>query len=209
VSKSRDPSAKRSLGSKGRGRGPDASSESGSSRDSAGRVFLRAPTLDDRKEFLNLVSASRRLHHPWVTPPATPAQFRTYVERMSEPGNVGFLVCVRPSGRIVGVINVSNIVMGVFRSAYLGYYAFAGGERRGYMRSGLEAAIRHAFRKLKLHRLEANIQPGNVASLALVRSLGFAQEGYSPRYLKIGGRWRDHERWAVLADDRRIPAKLE
>ena len=50
-----------------------------------------------------------------------------------------------------------------------------------------------------LHRLEANIQPDNAASIALVRSCGFAREGYSPRYLKIGGRWRDHERWTIRA----------
>jgi ribosomal-protein-alanine N-acetyltransferase len=54
---------------------------------------------------------------------------------------------------------------------------------------------------LRLHRVEANIQPRNRASIALVKSLGFRQEGYSPRYLKIGGRWRDHERWALLVDD--------
>ncbi|MET0167931.1 MAG: GNAT family protein, partial [Vicinamibacterales bacterium] len=63
----------------------------------------------------------------------------------------------------------------------------------------LHAVIRHAFLSLKLHRLEANIQPGNTKSIALVRACGFAKEGYSLRYLKIGGRWRDHERWAILA----------
>jgi len=51
---------------------------------------------------------------------------------------------------------------------------------------------------LRLHRLEANIQPENVASIALARTCGFNKEGYSPAYLKIGGRWRDHERWAIV-----------
>ena len=98
-----------------------------------------------------------------------------------------------------GVINISNMVMGLFRSAFLGYYGFAGHERQGLMREGMKAVVRHAFTKLKLHRLEANIQPGNAASLALAKSCGFAKEGFSPRYLKIGGRWRDHERWAIIA----------
>jgi ribosomal-protein-alanine N-acetyltransferase len=91
------------------------------------------------------------------------------------------------------------MIMGPFRSGFLGYYAFSGHEHRGYMRAGLQAVTRPAFGTLKLHRLEANIQPANAASIALVRGCGFSKEGYSPRYLKIGGRWRDHERWAMLA----------
>ena len=67
------------------------------------------------------------------------------------------------------------------------------------MRAGLSQVVRYAFSSLKMHRLEANIQPENIASIALVRSCGFLKEGYSPKYLKIGGRWRDHERWAILA----------
>ena len=89
---------------------------------------------------------------------------------------------------------------GAFRSAYLGYYAFTPHENQGLMAEGLGLAIADAFRRLRLHRLEANVQPGNKASLRLVRRLGFRREGYSPRYLKIAGRWRDHERWALLAD---------
>jgi ribosomal-protein-alanine N-acetyltransferase len=90
-------------------------------------------------------------------------------------------------------------VLGGFQSAYLGYYAFEPFAGRGLMRMGFELVLTTAFRKLKLHRLEANIQPQNKASIALVRSCGFSREGYSPRYLKIGGRWRDHERWAILS----------
>ena len=122
---------------------------------------------------------------------------------MTEPGQRAFLVCRRDGGAIVGVVSISQIVLGAFRSAYVGYYAFAPHERQGLMREGLAAVVRFAFRSMRLHRLEANIQPGNRASIALARSCGFLREGFSPRYLKISGRWRDHERWAILADSRR------
>ena len=162
-------------------------------------IYLRQPQPQDCAVFLQAVGRSRTLHRPWIKAPGTPGEFQAYLKKMAQPGNRAYLVCRRDSDELAGVINLTNMILGVFRSGYLGYYAFAGHERRGYMRAGLQAVARHAFGTLKLHRLEANIQPGNAASIALARSCGFAKEGFSPRYVKIGGRWRDHERWAMLA----------
>lgn len=100
-------------------------------------------------------------------------------------------------------MNVNEIGRGAFRSGYLGYYAFVPWQGHGLMTERLALVIDHAFRRLRLHRLEANIQPGNRASIGLVRRLGFRREGYSPRYVKVRRRWRDHERWTLLADARR------
>ena len=163
------------------------------------RVSIRSPEPTDEPAFLAAARSSRSLHGSWVAPPRTPAAFRAYLERMSQPQNLGFLVVRRDTGALVGVINLTNIVLGPFRSGYLGFYAFLGHERRGLMHEGLALVVRHAFRKLGLHRVEANIQPGNAPSIALARSCGFRKEGCSPRYLKVAGRWRDHERWALVA----------
>lgn len=163
------------------------------------QVLIRPLAPSDIKEFVVAAKRSRSLHRPWVSAPDTPTKFKAYLKRMQSPANFAFVICRRHDRAIAGVVNVSNVVRGLFRSAYLGYYVFAGFERQGLMRLGLRAVIRHCFTALKLHRLEANIQPDNLASIALVTSCGFAKEGYSPRYLKIGGRWRDHERWAIRA----------
>ncbi len=99
------------------------------------------------------------------------------------------------------MITLSQIFRRGFQNAYLGYYgmqAFAG---RGLMSAAVRLAVRHAFDVVGLHRLEANIQPGNLASVALVRRIGFRREGFSPRYLQVNGVWCDHERWALLADE--------
>ena len=61
--------------------------------------------------------------------------------------------------------------------------------------------LAEAFRTLSLHRVEANVQPTNARSMALVLRAGFSREGYSRRYVKICGRWRDHIRFALLAED--------
>jgi [ribosomal protein S5]-alanine N-acetyltransferase len=69
------------------------------------------------------------------------------------------------------------------------------------MTEAIQLMLNHAFKQLNLHRVEANVQPHNASSIALIKRAGFVREGYSRRYLKIGGRWRDHERWAILYED--------
>ena len=165
------------------------------------RVYLRPPERDDAEEFLSLVRASRKYHRPWVYPPATRDGFRRYVERRESDRYFPCFLFLRETDALVGVANLSEIVRGVFLSAYVGFYGHADYAGQGLVREGVGLLVRHAFRKLRLHRLEANVQPANRGSLALVRALGFRKEGLSRRYLKIGGRWRDHERWALLAED--------
>ncbi len=165
------------------------------------RVYLRAPVAGDRDEFISLMVASRSFHRPWATAPVDGDRFATYLTDSRRPDFEAMLVCRRGDLAILGFFNLSQIVRRSLQSAYLGYAVgqpFAG---HGYMREGIELVLRHAFQDLRLHRIEANIQPENHASIALARGAGFRREGFSPRYLKIAGRWRDHERWAILADD--------
>ncbi len=165
------------------------------------RVVLRRVTRADRDAILAMNRASRALHRRWVDPPITRAAFERWAARWASPDYVPLAVYRRADGELVGIVNVSHIVLGPLRSAYLGYYANARLAGQGLMAEGLGLAVRHCFDVLGLHRVEANIQPGNEASRRLVRRLGFTREGYSRRYLKIGGRWRDHERWAMLKED--------
>jgi ribosomal-protein-alanine N-acetyltransferase len=163
-------------------------------------VFIRPTQISDCAAFIAAVKRSRALHHPWITrKPTTTQAFESYLARFSNGAHYGFLVIERKSNEIVGVINLNNVVRDSFQSAALGYYAFVPHAGKGLMKLGILAVLKHAFGELKLHRLEANIQPENRASIALVRKCGFVREGLSRRMLKIGGRWRDHERWAILA----------
>jgi ribosomal-protein-alanine N-acetyltransferase len=166
-----------------------------------GRVYLRAPSRSDRREFISLMRLSRSFHRPWASAPTDDERFDAYLTDARRLDFEAMLVCRYEDDAIVGFFNLSQIARGSLQSAYLGYAVGKPYASEGYMREGLELVLRSAFLNMRLHRVEANIQPGNHASLALARGAGFRREGFSPRYLKIGGRWRDHERWAILVEE--------
>jgi [ribosomal protein S5]-alanine N-acetyltransferase len=166
-------------------------------------VHLREVEYGDRDEFLTLVHESRALHHPWAYPPERGDQFDELVARARRDDVVTLLGRRDDDDAIFGVFTISQIVRGAFQSAYLGYYGHARYANQGYMGAALEQVLDYVFGALALHRVEANIQPANAPSVALARGAGFRLEGFSPRYLLIGGRWRDHERYAITAEERR------
>ncbi|HUR29625.1 MAG TPA: GNAT family protein, partial [Planctomycetota bacterium] len=92
-----------------------------------------------------------------------------------------------------------------FRSAVIGYWIGERHARHGYMKEALPLALRRAFEQLDLRRIEADVLPENVASKRLLRSTGFVQEGLAREFVRVAGRWRDHERWAILKDDPQRP----
>lgn len=165
------------------------------------RIFLRAPCRADLEEFTALNRASAELHRGLVSPPLNAVEFGEYLERCGRHDSASFFICLTRNKAIAGAITLSQIFRGFFQNAYLGYFMGAPFAGQGYGTEAMQLVLRYAFKKLKLHRVEANIQPGNVASIALVQRAGFVREGYSKRYLKICGKWRDHERWAIIAED--------
>jgi len=178
------------------------------------RVYLRSPRRRDATAFIAATLASRRLHGRWVQPPATTEGFLSYASRFGHRRvaalrrqHLGLLVFRNDDDALVGAFSIGDIVRGALCGAYLGYFAFAPHAGRGYMAEALELVLHHAFVDLGLHRLEANVQPANLRSLALAERAGFVREGYSRRYLRIAGRWRDHVRCALLAEDWRARRK--
>jgi [ribosomal protein S5]-alanine N-acetyltransferase len=159
------------------------------------RLSLRVVTRADESAFIRAARASTRLPGQWVDAPRDAATFAAYVERRGD-SFVPLCLTRHEDRALLGVCNLSQIYMGSFCSAYLGYYAFEPHQQQGYMREGIALLLALAFGPLGLHRVEANIQPENSASIALAQRCGFQREGYSPGYLYIAGAWRDHERWA-------------
>lgn len=165
------------------------------------RVYLRRPKPEDFAEFTRLSKASRKFHRNLAAPPVDRKSFDEYLERGESLANENFLVCRIEDGAIVGTINLSQIFRKVFQNAYLGYLLFEEYTGQGLMTEAIELILKFAFKTLKLHRIEANVQPQNVASIKILQKMNFTREGFSRKYLKIGGRWRDHERWAIIVED--------
>lgn len=154
-------------------------------------VFLRTPKPEYLLEIKYAYENSILIHNPWVSAP------ENFVNYLQQEGR--YFVCGHETGAIVGSFNISGIIRGCFQSGYLGYEVFHPYQGKGLMREGLKILLKEAFENLNLHRLEANIQPGNIASIKLVSNGGFVKEGFSRGYLRVGGfEWKDHERWAIL-----------
>jgi ribosomal-protein-alanine N-acetyltransferase len=171
-------------------------------------VTIAHPSPADADEFIAAVRESKSLLLPWVDAADSPDRYGAYLHRAAREDHECFLVRHRDCGGLVGFVNINSIVRAAFQSGYLGYGGFASHAHRGLMTGGVAAVVDTAFGRLGLHRLEANIQPDNARSIALVRGLGFSREGYSPHYLLVDGQWRDHERWAIRTEEwpARVPA---
>jgi len=165
------------------------------------RVYLRAPEADDCDELIRLYATSQKHFRGYARSEFSREHFETLLLDATKETNESFLVCTVDGDTIVGTLNFSQIFRKSFQNAYLGYQLFAGFTGNGYMTEAVTLALNFAFIDLSLHRVEANVQPNNKPSIGVLRRNGFVKEGFSRRYLKINGRWRDHERWAILKED--------
>jgi ribosomal-protein-alanine N-acetyltransferase len=113
-----------------------------------------------------------------------------------------FLSLKDQPNRVVGSINLRNIIRGAMMGASLGYGLAPDAVGNGYMTESVRRVTEIAFTDLGLHRVEVNIMPRNAPSLAVAERAGYVREGLSPRYLQINGKWEDHVRLARVAHDR-------
>lgn len=168
------------------------------------KFLITRPSLADMQEFLDAVQSSQQHLQEWVYPPDSKEKYLAYLKRAESKSTESFFIKLKnPTNEIkkqytlIGVININEIVYKSFQSGYLGFYRLCKEQRAGIMSSALMHVINYAFYNLGLHRLEANIQPNNNPSLNFIKKAGFCEEGFSKNYLKIGGLWQDHIRFAI------------
>ena len=162
------------------------------------RVFLRYITLDDFDEAHQLFQSSLEFYRGLANAPIDYQGFKVYCERNDDQANECFVICQNTDQKIIGVINLTQIFRKAFQSCYLGYSLGVNFTGQGYMTEAVNLVLQHVFERLELHRVEANVQPHNLASINVLQRCGFTKEGFSRKYLKIDDEWRDHERWAII-----------
>jgi len=152
---------------------------------------------------------SRDYHAPWdpVRPldfwelPVVAARLHAQMIDSAAGGSLCLCLCLKDDPEhIIGMANLRNIVRGALQACHLGYGLSPLAVGRGYMSEAVLRAVRIGFTEYGLHRIEVNIMPRNTRSLAVAERCGFEREGFSPKYLRINGKWEDHVRLARIND---------
>lgn len=110
----------------------------------------------------------------------------------NEKNGTGVRFYITLDNKVIGTIALNNIVRGCFHSCFLGYSLDKDYINNGYMTKAVNEVVEYAFNVLKLHRIEANVMPRNIASKKVLEKCGFIEEGYAKNYLYINGVWEDH-----------------
>ena len=171
-----------------------------------GDVRLRIVRTRDAKMLESLILGNRSWLRPWeATHPEAPNSFdirasvRGLLRALDRSEGIPFVI--EYQGRVVGQLNVANILYGSVSSAVLGYWITPDVAGKGITPTAVALVTDHLFRNVGLHRVEIAIRPENEASLRVVEKLGFRYEGLKQRYIHINGAWRDHYLFALTSDE--------
>jgi len=170
------------------------------------RVYLRPPVQRDWREWAALRAESRDFLAPWeptwpydaLTRGAFRRRLKIYKGEAKLGTGFSLLAFREADDVMLGGITLSNLRRGVAQAGSLGYWIGESYSRQGYMTESLVAVLNYAFLRLGLHRVEAACLEDNSASRALLLKCGFHEEGRAREYLRINGRWQDHQLFAVL-----------
>jgi len=174
-------------------------------------VCLRFPAMGDYAAWAELRALSRQHLTPWEPQWArdelTRSSFRRRLRHVQREARddlgYAYLIFAESPLTLVGGLNISNVRRGIAQTASIGYWIGAPYAGRGLMTDALRTVAPFAFATLRLNRLEAACLPSNAASARVLARAGFRLEGRARQYLKIDGRWQDHDLYALLHDDSR------
>lgn len=172
-------------------------------------IRLRPLDGDDERQWNEVRWRNGEWLAPWESGDPTHGPGLSYHawiagQRRSEQAGSGVVFAIEYQRRIVGQISIGAICYGAMRSGVVGYWVDRSYIGRGFAPTAVAVLADWALTDPtgpKLHRLEIAILPENERSLAVARKVGARYEGVRPRYMYVNGAWRDHETFALLAED--------
>ncbi|MDG0794888.1 GNAT family N-acetyltransferase [Cohnella ginsengisoli] len=171
-------------------------------------VYLRRLKKGDAAALLELRRRNRSFFEPFEPVRAerefTPAGIRDMLDQdelhWERGSGFAFGIFLRDADRLVGRVNLSNVVRGAWESCTVGYYMDQDENGRGRMTEALGQAVSFAFGEAGLHRVQAAVMPRNLASIRVIEKNGFKYEGLAEYYLKIHGVWEHHRIYSLTRE---------
>jgi [ribosomal protein S5]-alanine N-acetyltransferase len=175
-----------------------------------GDIYLRMVEPSDAAAALDYLERNRDFFRPFdpYRPPEhwTESGQRDLLEASAQRHALGeeyaFGIFTAAGGLLIGRVTLSHVVRRAWQNAHLGYSMDQAHNGRGYMTAGVNATVDFAFGPAHLHRVSAAVMPDNAPSTRVLEKAGFRREGFAPNYLRINGRWRDHNLYATTVEDR-------
>lgn len=172
------------------------------------RLFLRILKPNSARDVLDYYKRNYDFLNEWEPKRTKDFYTLSYQKRQlymeynmfKDKSLVRFWIVKKDDNKIIGNVCYSNIIMGNFKSCFLGYKLDKNEINKGYMTEAIERTVQIMFNDFELHRIEANVVPRNIRSLRVMEKLNFEREGFSRRYLEINGKWEDHIHFAVYND---------
>jgi ribosomal-protein-alanine N-acetyltransferase len=173
------------------------------------RVSLRAFGPGDVAELTELRARNRAFLEPWeprrsqgfFTPGGQRAEIERDRQEWAADRTYAFAIVERADGAMRGRIALANVVRGAWENATLGYFVDEEVGGQGYATEAVGLALEFAFGPCRLHRVQAAVMPKNARSRRVLEKNGFRHEGFSPRYLRLDGDWRDHDLFAITVEE--------
>ena len=173
------------------------------------QVAIRGFLLGDVDELVDLRRRTRDFNAPYeprrsegfFTPAGQRAEVLRDRDEWAADRMYAFAIVERATERIRGRVGLANIVRGAWENATLGYFVDMEVNGRGFATEAVALTLGFAFGPCRLHRVQAAVMPHNERSARVLRKNGFRLEGHAPRYLRLDGGWRDHDLYAITAEE--------
>ena len=168
------------------------------------RLQLRGITKSDSDNLFPMYSDIKTLEYWGRDPVQSPAEAWNEIEKNMKCVESGSAIlwgiALRESNQLLGTCTIFKINQ-QNRNGEIGYILNRDHWGKGLMTEAITCVLNYAFNDLELHRLEADTDPENLASLALLEKLGFQKEGYFRERWFVHGKWHDSVMLGLLQSE--------